>query len=514
MMTSIQSPFLDKPLSRRAVLQGGLKLATATGLALTFSQSFAAVTEEQGKLIEGIRHFELEAHPALLKVGSSLVQTWSYNGSFPGPILRMTEGERVRIRFSNNLEEVTNLHFHGLHIPPTGTGDDVFREVMPGESVMYDFVLPEKSAGCYWYHPHVHGKVHSQLFKGLAGAIIVEAKEKTLLDEIPEVLWVLKDISSLRNGFIPEATMMDMMMGREGDVISLNGEIGIGVGLEHPQCRLKLLNASNARFYRLHIPNAKLWLLATDGHYLSQAKPVEELLITPGERYELLVELPEAGRYGLEMLPYNRSPEMGMMGMSQMPSMSLSSDQNNMHEQHMQHMQHMQHNMTNPDTPNTSVLGYLELNTHQEGKKLDFEAANTILKDLAPPALKLEDVTTTREFIFSEDMMALQFLINGQSFDHMRIDTQVNLGDVELWRIINTTGMDHSFHLHVYPFQLYRQQDESLNEIIVKDTVNVPAGQSVEVLVAFRDFAGKTLYHCHVVEHEDLGMMGLLEVLG
>lgn len=421
---------------------------------------------------DGVVEAELTAAPAAVFVGGRLATLWTYNGAFPGPLLRVREGELVRISFTNGLEEPTNLHFHGLHISPRV--DDPFLHVAPGEQAVYEWQVPAGSAGTYWYHPHVHGSVARQVFAGLAGPLIVESPlERELgLHRAEEHLLVLKDLSL--DGTEPEPySPFDWLRGKEGDLVMVNGVLNPVLIARRSLLRLRLLNAGTARYYRLQLEGHPLNLMATDGGLIERPQAVEELLLAPGERAEVLVRLVGPGGFRLRALPYERGAFM--VGHGHRPA---------------------------PDESRT--LATIIAPTWLPSVPMP--------QSLAPVEV-LSDVPRqpTRRFVLSEGMMG-RFQINGRSFDENRVDARGQLGVVELWEIENRGGMDHPFHLHTYPFQIVSRNGAPESIRSWKDTVNVRPGERVRIAVPLRDVDGRTVFHCHILEHEDLGMMGVLAV--
>ncbi len=427
----------------------------------------------------GMAETEIVAQPALASIAGTSANLLTYNGVFPGPLLRAYEGERVRIRFTNLLDEPTNLHLHGLHISPSI--DDPFLMVDPGETVYYEFDIPEGTAGTYWYHPHIHGRVARQLFAGLAGPIIVEGPidRRLRLRRAEEVLLVLKDIT-LANGSVAAHTSFDWRNGKEGDLLLVNGALQPAIFPIRSLIRLRLLNASNARYYRLSLEEHVMHLIGTDGGFLERPVPVEELLLAPGERAEVLVRLRDQGSFRLMNLPYDRGRPMrgGMMG--GMGSLGTS---------------------PGPQTLLTITPTGIPRRSRLPSRLAEIEALN--------PA----GAQVMRRLVLGEGMMmGMSFTINGRTFDPRRDDLRGRLGDLELWDIENRGGMDHPFHLHTYPFQVLSRNGAPEPFVAWKDVVNVRPRETVRIAVPLRDFNGRTVFHCHIVEHEDRGMMGVLAV--
>lgn len=443
-----------------------------------------------------------QAWPGPLPGGPATVLT--YNGRSPGPLLEVKAGDRVRLRLRNGLEEPTNLHFHGLHIPPTGSADNVFVTVPPGGSTTYDFTIaPDHPGGLYYVHPHHHGHTADQVFGGLGGPLVVRGD----LDRIPEVaaatdtVLVLKDYAGPDDpGDAGMGMGMERMLGREGSLLTVNGALNPSLPIPSGGLlRLRLLNASNARPWRLALEGHRLVLIATDGVAVAFPEPLDELLLAPGERAEVLVQGNRPpGSYRLLDLPHPRRGHggRGPMGMGAAAA---------------------------PLAPQTlATLRYA-------GAVAPLPLPRALL-----PVAALPQPERTRRFVLAHGMdmggmgmgmgmggmgrgragMGMGFVINGRGFDPDRIDTRVRLGSTEDWLLVNDDVMDHPFHLHVNRFQVISRagRPESLRRW--KDTVLVRAGEEVRIRVSFLDFPGRTVYHCHNLDHEDLGLMGVLQIDG
>ena len=440
----------------------------------------------------GLLRFDLVAEAKRVKLGNRNANLLTYNGQVPGPRLEAQPGDTVQIRFANRLNQPTNLHYHGLHIPPTGTGDNVFLEISPGESHTYEFQIPQNHpTGTFWYHPHYHGLVAEQLFGGLAGLFVVRGE----LDEIPEIqaaqeaFLVLKDFALDRSGNIPDPGHMAQMTGRIGDLLTANGQFNPSVEVaQGGLLRLRLLNASTSRFFWLSLEEHPFYLIATDGGAIASPVELNDLVLAPGERVEVLIKADhEPGQFRLLNQPFN--PAQGMMGSGRMGGGMMGGGM-----------------VGGPQSRNST------------------ETAATLVYSGTTEALPLPDQLiaveslpapqTTRQFILNHGMgMGMVFLINGKAFEHDRIDTQVLLNTVEDWEIINTGTMTHPFHVHINKFQVISRNGQPAPYAAWKDVVSVSPGESVRIRIPFRDYAGKTVYHCHVLDHEDRGMMGILEML-
>lgn len=441
----------------------------------TNSNSFtsASVFKSQNGLLE----VDLDLSSQVFSFAGERGNLLSYNQQIPGPRLEVHPGDQVRIKATNSLSAPTNLHYHGLHVSPQGTADNVFLSLSPGETYTYEFTIPENHySTTAYYHPHRHGYVADQVFAGLGGIFVVRGE----LDEIPEIKNAKEEFIFLKDFDLSNRqSRMQRMMGREGSLLTVNGEVNPSFSIPSGGLmRLRFVNASVSRFYRLQLEEHPFYLIATDGGATTSPLELSELLLSPGERAEVLVPgNAKSGQYRLLNLPYDRA-KMGMMGHGMMGG---------------------RHQTEEPQTLATFTYS---------GKVEPLSLPQQLIPVEALPAPK-----TVRQLELNHGMFpgrGMQFLINGQVFDPQRIDTRVSLDTVEEWEIINTGMMDHPFHLHTNRFQVVSRNGKAVTQYTWKDTVLVPKGERIRIRIPFRDFEGKTVYHCHILDHEELGMMGVI----
>lgn len=467
-------------------------LGPAVGVALTAGASALAAPLPSASRVHALRgaihavsagglfDVDLVAKEEWVDLAGGRAWLLAFNGQVPGPLLEFAAGDDIRIRLTNQLSEPTNLHFHGLHVPPDGAADNIFLELSPGEALTYAFRVPANHpAGLYWLHPHLHGSVARQVSLGLAAPVVIRGA----LDAVAEVaaarehILVLQDFELDRSGRPVDAGVRALMAGREGSLVTVSGQLRPAYTIErNGLVRLRLLNASVSRFYRLSLEGHPLHLIATDGGSLAIPETLDELLLAPGERRDVLIQGSRAGgSYRLMNLPYNRG-SAGMMG-----------------------------GVVGADSP-------FELATVvYEGRA----ASPVDIPQVLGEVERLPAGPVRRTFVLSEAMgmmpgrgMGMRFLINGREFDHARTDARVRLGDVEDWEYVNTTGMDHPMHVHTNAFQ--RVGADGQADPAWLDGVVVPARGRVRIRIRFTDFPGMTVQHCHILDHEDLGMMSTL----
>jgi len=416
-------------------------------------------------------------------------------GQVVGPLIDVREGDTVEIRFVNRLPQASTIHWHGLPVPPDQDGNPT-DPVAPGASRVYRFTLPPGSAGTYWYHPHPHMMSAEQVFRGLAGPIVVRAAADPLADWSERHLF-FSDLKLTSDGKIAPNDMMDWMNGREGQFVLVNGARRPLIVMTTDE-RWRVWNACNARYLRLSLGNACAFAqVGTDGGLLQQPREgLTELLLAPGERAELIVRAGQDARAVLTAKVYDRR-KMAMSHGSLPPDSALP-------------LADLQFEPRTPDTPNPNP------------------AIPATLREIRP----LGAPVGQKSVVFSErmDMAAMHrtaashngmpagmaFMINGASFDPQRITLSSQRGEVERWSIENRTDMDHPFHLHGTQFQVLEREQEGIAKpepyLAWRDTVNLQPGETVRIATV-QEQAGDRMFHCHILEHEDLGMMGTLRVV-
>jgi FtsP/CotA-like multicopper oxidase with cupredoxin domain len=434
--------------------------------------------------------YELAVQEAQVNLNGTWATLLTYNGQFPGPTIRARKGETLRVQVKNFLpytsdknilghtKNVTNLHTHGLHVSPNAPADSMMVQLRPGEIYDYSYDLGKEEPGhLNFYHPHVHGVVAEQYWGGLAGPLVIEDETAALAGYETHIM-VLKDLTL--SGSVPEpyTSTMEYMNGKEGNLVLVNGQVNPVLNIQPGQVqRWRIVNASNARFYKLSLENHSLYLVGTDGGLLDRPYQLSSLLLAPGERADILVRANQASKsYRFLSLPYSRG---GMSGQQQVTLLTLAYG-------------------------GTRVSGVLPAVVNPDAKRIAIDTA----------------VLPRRTLTLS--MMQMRGYINGVSFADMdhTYKFMSHTGTYEVWEIVNQSGMDHPFHQHVNSAQVLSITggDSGYASLYTsipawKDVVIVPKSGSVTLLVPVMDWPGMTMFHCHIIEHEDIGMMGVWDIM-
>ncbi|MBM7502808.1 multicopper oxidase family protein [Agromyces aurantiacus] len=432
--------------------------------------------------VDGRLDVELTAALVETEVAGRIVRALSYRDRIPGPTLRVRAGDRITLRLRNGLDAPTNLHTHGLVVSPEGNSDNVFVMLDPGEAFDYDYRLgPDHPPGVFWYHPHHHGTTAEQLFGGLFGAIVVEEPEPVAATR--ERLLIVSDTGFDAAGNLHVATQAERMLGREGELVLVNGQLGASIeAAPGDREHWRLVNACSSRHLRLQLDGQRMSLLGIDAGRYAEPREVEEVVLAPGNRAELIVTAVE-GESVLRTMPFDR----GAMGMAGSPPSAT----------------------TGADLVSVVVRGEPEATAQPTPPATT--SAPPEPRDLRGGPVDVRRIVTLAMGMGGGMGGGPAFTIDGREFDEGRVDLAVRHGAIEEWTIVNTSPMDHPFHLHVWPMQLVEVDGEAADVVDHRDVVHVRARSTTVVRIAFEGIAGRTVFHCHILDHEDQGMMAVVE---
>jgi suppressor of ftsI len=407
-------------------------------------------------------------------VGNESVKAITYNGSVNGPTLHVKPGERMVLNYVNKLDQPTNIHFHGLHVSPLGSSDNIFRVIGPGETAKYVLDIPiDHARGTFWYHSHLHGLATDQVSGGLSGLLVIEGLE----DLLPDVLRNITQQTFIVRGFPWHYWHLNYT---SPTYQTINGEINPVLSISPGETQLwRFANIDPGTFYNITLPGHTFRVIEQDGSPVWEGWDTNYLVIAAGKRFSVLVTGGENGTYPLKMLPYRGGtthpyPEVNLATIKVQGDAGAEAVEVNALSLVPRH-----------------DLG--DLGVH-EIRELVYSAS--------------ESNTTMNRFGEQGTNM-----INGKVFDHNRVDQTVNLGNLEEWHIKNIDEDDHTFHIHINDFQVMSVNAQPYEAHGLQDTVILPANGEVVVRIPFEDFVGRFVYHCHILPHEDTGMMGTVEVV-
>jgi FtsP/CotA-like multicopper oxidase with cupredoxin domain len=497
------------PLNRRSFIKTASRFAGSTAVAGSLlslglampeprarSQATTPPTPElliqppETRSVNGVLDTTIIAAPGQVHLGERTFAGLLYNGAYIPQILRARLGETLRITFRNNLTagldrpgyvgpvctgsgSPSNLHFHGMTVSPQGDGDNVFVHVQPGEQFQYQVRIPasgRQGPGLFWYHPHAHGFVNGQILAGLSGALVVDGIDQLfpLLHGLPERFFLIKHVK----------------LDDESELVSINGQINPVVALRAGELQLwRIAHIGASDFYKFSIEGMPLYVVATDGHALSRPRKMTEFFIGPGERIDAIAVGPPSGEYMMRTISFRNEA-------------------------------------WRPAEPERQ-LAVINSSGEPAGAALESEILRQrVIGNQWIDSVRAAPIARRRTLVYSRTADRKMFMIDGRVIEERRTDQTVKLGDTEEWTVINIDQQYHSFHIHQTPFLVTEVNGVSWHDDGLRDTFSIPpaTGQGpgiLKVVIPFTDpeIVGRFVYHCHAVDHEDKGMMGVIEVV-
>jgi blue copper oxidase len=405
--------------------------------------------------------------------------TWGANGTYLGPTLRATRGDRVAVHVANGLPEPTTIHWHGMHLPAAADGGP-HQPIEPGATWSPGWTI-DQPAATLWYHPHLHQRTEDHVYRGIAGLFLLDDPQASALplpnrygvDDIPVVL---QDKRFDSRGNLDFGQHPFTPIGRLGADMLVNGTHDPHLEVGSQRVRFRLLNASTARSYHIGFTDDRSFeLVATDGGLLERPQRTTRVPLSPGERAEVVAEF----RPGERVVLRSFQPDLGMDA--------------------------FQGRFAGAD----DTFDLLQVRS----------AATLTPSPPVPPRLAQHEpfdqraAATTRRFELDGGSA-----INGRPMDMGRIDQTVTVGTTEVWEVANRSGNLHNFHVHDVQFKVVGHAGGAPPATMAgwKDTVPVQPGASLRLLVRFTDYTDPALpymFHCHLLWHEDTGMMGQFVVV-
>jgi FtsP/CotA-like multicopper oxidase with cupredoxin domain len=424
----------------------------------------------------GIRTFSLAARAGSTEfIAGARTPTWGFNQSYLGPTLVAERGETVAVKVTNGVDEATTVHWHGMHLPPSMDGGP-HQLVAPGETWTPQWTI-DQPAATLWYHPHPHGSTDEQMAKGLLGLfLLTDPLERALdlprdygVDDVPVV------VQDIRFGEAGEFDRRGGFVGALGDQLLVNGTLAPYFQVTTTSTRLRLLNASTARTYDFAFGDSREFdQIASDGGLLEAPRTTSHVRLSPGERAEIVVTMNPSESVILRSQP----PKLGDI----VP-------------------------FGGPD------------GSRDRFDVLQLRAASTLRAGASVPARlvpaePLDEAASTAQRSFVLDGTT----INGRVMSLARIDETVIVGSTEIWTVTNEMARPHNFHIHDVQFRVLTVGGAPPPPELggSKDTVYLEPNVEYRLIMRFDDYTDRAIpymFHCHLLQHEDSGMMGQFVVV-
>jgi blue copper oxidase len=424
---------------------------------------------------EGVKVFDLRLQTGTSELlPGTTTETWGVNGAYLGPTLRVSNGDRVRMNVRNDLPEPTTVHWHGMHLPAAADGGP-HQPIAPGDTWSPGWTV-DQPATTLWYHPHPHPDSDEQIYRGVAGMIVVDDADAERLSlpstyGVDDVPVILQDKNFHDDGRLDFSKGLISPTGILGEDVLVNGTYAPYFEVAAELTRLRLLNASNARVYELGLDDGRPFeLIATDGGLLEAPVRLERLPLSPGERAEIVVRLEPGERVVLRSF----EPDLGT----------------NLWEGRF--------------TGADDSFDLLELRA--VARLRPSPPLPGRLAPLGPVATPVPGADLSFE-------LGGQGSINDREFDLNRVDAEAPVASTQVWQVRNASGTPHNFHVHGVRFRVLDYAGGAPPPRLTgwKDTVYVPPDETVRFLVELGDYADPEMpymFHCHVLQHQDRGMMG------
>ncbi len=455
---------------RAARLLIALVCIAAPLAAATSASAFTQPQQLHSK--NGVLRATFTAAPGAAKIDGRLVHgAYTYNGQYVGPTLNVHPGDRIELTVKNDLAEETNIHFHGLHVSPAGIADNVLRRFLPGKTYKVSVKVPHDHAnGLYWYHPHLHGQVNNQVFRGMAGMISVSGGEKRVRSlgryRQRQLGLTVAQFNMSGDALIDPndqndataTTLVNRRSDQRADVRSGKTELW------------RIANMSNEIFMKLRLDGHYMWVVGEDGNPTRRPIKRRTIVIPPGSRSEVLVRAGAPGTYKLRQLPFSD-------GFNNFPAQELM-------------------------TLRVGSAGGAPASPPLPRKLASFE-------DLS--RAKVGTKRTWRLSFSPDSAPTFYAMINGKQFNPERVDTVARLNEVEEWTFLNETTQAHPIHLHTNDFQVVALNGKRRKPEAPIDNYMVPPSGSVTIRFKPLTYTGTAVFHCHILFHEDVGMMATIK---
>ncbi len=413
---------------------------------------------------DGLLSVTLVAAPKSITLDKVHIEGQIYNDDYPGPLLRVYPGDTLRIKLVNHLTEPTNLHFHGYQGTPLGNSDNMHISVMPGQSFDYEVIIPKtQPPGIYWYHDHIHGMAEKHIKSGLSGGLEVMG----FADQFPELKGITERLYVLKDYEIEGSTDPYVLNELHEYIQTFNGQTFFHATMRPGESQLwRFMNSSANLYFHLMIKDHSFRMIGDDAAAMNQEIETKSIDVKPASRVDFIVTAGAPGEYDIVS-------DKVLTGSKTQRSVG---------------------QLTIAGPPAQSVPQIAKFPTFDD--------------------LRMGRIDERRTFVLTQLNDDKNYFINGKKFDHARVDTRVPLGNIEEWTIRNDTGDLHVFHIHQISFQVIEVNGVPQTFTGRVDVARVPEKGSIKVLMPFTDplILGEFMYHCHVLHHEDNGMMANIEV--
>ena len=456
--------------------------------------------------------FNLEAKPVIKDINGIKLKMYAYNNQIPGPVIKVRQGSTISVNFTNNIDMDTTIHWHGIRLDNKydGVPNVTQQPIKPDERFLYELYFPDE--GIYWYHPHIREDLQQEL--GLYGNIIVEPRVENYYNKVDrEVFLFLDDIKMAKNkvDVFGKDFARFALMGRFGNVMLTNGETDYSLSIKKGEVvRFYLADAANTRTFNFSIEEYKLKLIGSDSGKFEKEEFVDSIVIAPAERYIAEILFDKKGTFDILHKTPLRIYKLGTIEVS------------------------------DEETESKNYINFLKIKENIEIKKgidkfrkyfdkaPDYEIDLSVdMHGMGNMEHSMMDMDSEQNIEWEDDMPMMNAMATSKNTkwilkdratgkENMDINYQVKVGDIKKIRIFNNPKsihpMQHPMHLHGQRFLVLSVNGKQNDNLVWKDTVLVPKGSTADILVEFTN-PGNWMFHCHIAEHLESGMMSMFNVI-
>lgn len=469
--------------------------------------------------------YDLVATPVKKNIGGKVQNMLAYNGSIPGPVIKVKQGSEITVNFKNATDWETSLHSHGVRVENAMDGAAPLTQapMKPGATFTYKLRFPD--AGAYWYHPHVREDAEQEL--GLYGMFLVEPSDAAYWNPVNREIPLVVDDVLMQNGMIlpfSKTTVSHALMGRFGNTMLLNGETNYALSVKKGEAiRFYILNAANTRPFRLTFKGAKMKLVGSDGGRAAHDEWVEDVVIGPSERVVVEARFDAPGAFQIEHRSPERSYVLGRVNVGTEPAPALASSFDVLNEPSVKLF---------PDTlgewydraPDKSLrldvdLGMMGQSSgmagHNMGMMGNQGGMGAMVGEAPKDGIEWEQPADPMNSMSTSQTVKWKLVEDGTGRENEDIEWNFRKGDFVKIRLFNDPASDHPMqhpiHLHGQRFLVLARDGQRNDNPVWKDAIFVKAGETVDILLEASN-PGEWMLHCHIPEHMESGMMSTFRV--
>ncbi len=493
-----------------------------------FGNQIPTIKSTENVILQDGSSYEITASPVISEIEGNDVTMFAYNGSIPGPTIRIVQGATIYLTLNNNIDVETTLHSHGVRLENAfdGVAEVTQETIKPHGSFTYKITFPDP--GVYWYHPHVREDYAQEM--GLYGNFIVVPNDTAYWAEVDREETLFLDDILIENGQIApfdKKTVTHTLMGRFGNTMLINGKDDFVLQAKQGErLRLYVTNAANTRVFNFAIPNTRMKLVGSDSGKYEREEWVDSVIIGPSERYIVEVYFTDSGNYTINNLTPDKTYTMGTIEVEPGPFTTSYLPVTRNNEDTIKELS--QYRTFVDKVPDKSLVlsmimgsasssNTMENNEHGMHMMSNGQMMNNNSMQMGSDEglIEWEDTMSMMNQGSTNETLTWKLIDSVTNKENMGINWQFKNGDKVKIRIFNDPdtmhSMQHPIHFHGQRFLVLAKDGKTNDNFFWKDTVLIGKGETIDILLDITN-PGDWMMHCHIPEHMEAGMMSLFEV--